>query len=302
MNPSEALVCIGVFDGVHRGHSALLTAARDAAVERGVRAAAIVLDPPPIELLQTGHRVARLCPLDETIRRVVELGIDATVVNFTPAIRDLDPGDFLAALRPSVEVRGVVMTRLSAFGRDRSGTPTHLRDHGFEVIEVEPNVADGAVISSSRIRAEIAAGRVAEAGRLLGHSPAVWGAVVHGDGRGRDLGYPTANLAFSYIPALPKIGIYLGTAGTVESGLLPALVSVGRRPTFGSDGDVLVEAHLLDWSEDLYGQEVTVTVAERLRDEVRFTSVEGLVSQMRRDEADARARLKVWSEAEMGPV
>jgi riboflavin kinase/FMN adenylyltransferase len=183
------------------------------------------------------------------------------------------------------------MTPLSAFGRDRSGTPANLRDRGFEVIEVEPQVVDGALISSSRIRGEIAAGRVEDAGLLLGRQAGVWGTVVHGDGRGRDLGYPTANLAFD-----------LGTAGTAERGFLPALVSVGRRPTFGAAGAVLVEAHILDWSGDLYGQELTVTVAARLRDEERFASVEALVEQMRRDEANARARLEVWSEAEVGPV
>ena len=104
------------------------------------------------------------------------------------------------------------------------------------------------------------------------------------------------------MPALPAVGIYLGTAGTAERGFLPALVSVGRRPTFGAAGAVLVEAHILDWSGDLYGQELTVTVAARLRDEERFASVEALVEQMRRDEANARARLEVWPEAEVGPV
>jgi riboflavin kinase/FMN adenylyltransferase len=194
------------------------------------------------------------------------------------------------------------MTPMSAFGRDRSGTPAHLRDRGFEVIEVEPQVVDGALISSSRIRSEIAAGRVEDAGHLLGRQAGMWGTVVHGDGRGRDLGYPTANLAFDYLPALPAVGIYLGAAGTAERGFLPALVSVGRRPTFGAGGAVLVEAHILDWSGDLYGQELTVTVAARLRDEERFASVEALVEQMRRDEANARARLEGWSEADVGPV
>lgn len=302
MSLPGAMVCVGVFDGVHRGHAALLGATRDAAAERGMHATAIVLDPPPIELLNAGDRVARLCPPHETVRRIAGYGIEPMLVNFTPAIRDLDPTGFFDALRPSLDVRGVVMTPLSAFGRDRSGTPTHLRGQGFEVIEVAPQVVDGALISSSRIRSEIAAGQVEDAGNMLGRQTGMWGTVVHGDGRGRDLGYPTANLSFDYLPALPAVGIYLGTAGTAERGFLPALVSVGRRPTFGAAGAVLVEAHILDWNGDLYDQELTVTVAARLRDEERFPSVEALVAQMRRDEANARARLEVWSEAEVGPV
>ncbi len=133
-----------------------------------------------------------------------------------------------------------------------------------------------------------------EAAALLGSPPLLRGTVVEGDHRGRELGFPTANLAFDYTPALPALGIYLGHVAVPERSVgprHPALVSVGVRPTFHDDGRVLVEVYLLDWDGDLYDATLTVELAQRLREERRFASVEALVEQMRADEADARRLL-----------
>jgi riboflavin kinase/FMN adenylyltransferase len=135
---------------------------------------------------------------------------------------------------------------------------------------------------------------VEAATELLGAPPVLRGTVVAGDRRGRELGFPTANLAFEYHPQLPRLGIYLGAVSVPERGVgpgHPALVSVGVRPTFHDDGQVLVEVYLLDWDGDLYGAELSVELRARLRDERRFESVEALVTQMRADEAEARRRL-----------
>ncbi len=178
----------------------------------------------------------------------------------TPNVRDLPAETFLERLAPGITPVAVVMTPESAFGRDRAGTPERLAEigaeRGFEVVIIEPELDDGP-ISSSRIRAALAAGDVATAARLLGRSPAVTGTVVRGDGRGRELGYPTANLRFDYRPALPSLGIYAGWAIGQ-----PALISVGRRPVFHTDGDVVFEAHLLDWDGDLYDQELRVELVD----------------------------------------
>jgi riboflavin kinase/FMN adenylyltransferase len=231
----------------------------------------------------------RLAPLGENLERIAAAGVQPLVVRFDAALRDLPAEVFLDRLDPGLRPVAVVMTPDSAFGRDRAGTPERLAEHGsrrgFEVVLVEPETDEGP-ISSSRIRAALAAGEVGEATRLLGRPPALTGTVVRGDGRGRELGYPTANLAFAYRPALPAIGIYAGWAIGQR-----ALISIGRRPTFHEDGDVVVEAHLLDWEGDLYDAELRVEVAERLREERTFASVEDLVAQMRRDEAAARAAL-----------
>jgi riboflavin kinase/FMN adenylyltransferase len=190
------------------------------------------------------------------------------------------------------------MTPASAFGKGRAGTPERVAEigaeRGFDVVRAEPLVLDGDDVSSSRIRALLRDGDVPAAHRLLGSPPLLRGTVVHGDQRGRELGFPTANLAFDYVPALPALGIYLGRVSVPERAvgpLHPALVSVGVRPTFHDDGRVLVEVYLLDWDGDLYDAELSVELGARIREERRFASVDELVAQMRADEAEAQRRL-----------
>jgi riboflavin kinase/FMN adenylyltransferase len=284
-----AAVALGVFDGVHRGHQTLLAATREAAAVRGARPVALVFDPPPIEVIRQDRTLERLAPLEENLAHIAEAGVHPVAVNFDTALRELPAETFLDRLAPGIQPMAVVMTPDSAFGRDREGTPERLTElgpeHGFEVVVIDPELDEGP-ISSSRVREALAGGDVTTATRLLGHLPAVIGTVVRGDGRGRELGYPTANLSFGYRPALPALGIYAGWAIDQR-----ALVSVGRRPMFHADGDVVVEAHLLDWDGDLYDQQLRVEVAARLRDELQFESVDDLVAQMKRDEVEARTAL-----------
>lgn len=296
-----AVVTLGVFDGVHAGHRHAIEATTVAARVRGAASVAIVFDPPPIEIIVPGTRVPRLLPPDLVAPRLVEAGADHVLgVTFDAALRELPPEAFLAALAPGIELRGVAMTPDSAFGRDRAGTLERVAEigagAGFDAIGIEPLVVDGAPVSSTRVREALAAGDVATAHRLLLAPPLVRGTVVHGDRRGRELGFPTANLAFGYAPAMPALGIYLGAASVPDRGVgpaHPALVSVGVRPTFHDEGRVLVEVYLLDWDGDLYDAELTVELAARLREERRFASVEALVEQMRADEADARRLLNL---------
>ncbi len=282
-------LALGVFDGVHRGHRYLLAATREAAAARDAHPAALVFDPPPIEVIRPDHTLERLAPLAENLEHITNAGARPIALRFDPAVRDLPPEVFLDRLGPGLRPVAIVMTSDGAFGKDRTGTASRLAEigaeRGFEVVVTEPDMDDG-VISSTRIRQALADGDMGTAHRLLGRLPAVSGTVVRGDGRGRELGYPTANLAFAYRPALPSLGIYAGWAIGQ-----PALISVGRRPVFHADGDVVFEAHLLDWDGDLYDQQLRVEVATRLRDEMKFASVEDLVAQMRRDEAAARAVL-----------
>ena len=282
---------VGVFDGVHRGHRVLLSAVREAAAARSARPAALVLDPPPIEIIRPGDVVTRLAPLDENLARIEAAGVRPFAVTFDQQVRDLSAEDFLMGVTPALQPVAVVVTPDSAFGRRREGTPEHLAEvgarRGFEVVVIEPEAQHG-VISSSRIRLALADGDVAVAADLLGRPPQLTGTVVRGDGRGRELGFPTANLAFAYRPALPALGIYAG----VVNGRTGALVSIGRRPVFHTNGDVVVEANLLDWSGDLYDTRITVALVARLREERNFPSTDALVTQMRADETDARGALE----------
>jgi riboflavin kinase / FMN adenylyltransferase len=294
-----AVVTLGVFDGVHQGHRHLLDQAVRAARERQASAVAIVFEPHPDEVIRPGTSIARLLPPDLTRERLAAAGADhVAVVAFDDELRALAPEDFLDALSPGIELRGVAMTPDSAFGHRRAGTLERVAEigaaAGFDAIRVEPLVVESDPVSSSRIRALLAEGEVGEATALLGAPPLLRGTVVEGDHRGRELGFPTANLDFPYTPALPALGIYLGHVAVPERSVgpgHPALVSVGVRPTFHDDGRVLVEVYLLDWDGDLYDAALTVELDARLREERRFASVEALVEQMRNDEADARQLL-----------
>lgn len=291
-----AAITLGVFDGVHLGHRHLVNATRRAAAAAGAASVAIVFTPHPDEVIRPGTTVPRLLPPEVTLGRLREAGIDHAIpVRFDAALRGLEPEEFLAGLAPALRTRAVVMTPESAFGRGRAGTLARVteigRELGFDAVAVDPARLDGEVVSSSRIRTALQAGDVEAAATLLGGPPLLRGTVIHGDARGRDLGYPTANLSFAYTPALPVLGIYLGRVSVPERRVgpdHPALVSIGVRPTFHDEGFVLVEVYLLDWDGDLYDTMLDVELSHRLRAERRFDSIEALVAQMGRDEEEAR--------------
>ena len=294
-----AVITLGVFDGVHAGHRHLVAATVRAAAERGATSVAIVFRPHPQEVIRPGTKIPRLLPPDVSLQRLRAAGIaHAVEVRFDDALRSLPPEAFLAALAPAITLRGLTMTPDSSFGHGRAGTLARVteigRERGFDALGVDPLLVDGAPVSSSRIRDALAEGDVPTATGLLGAPPFLRGVVVHGDRRGRELGFPTANLAFDYTAALPALGIYLGRVSVPERGVgpgHPALVSVGVRPTFHDDGRVLVEVYLLDWDGDLYDATLEVELLARLREERRFEDVEALVGQMRADEAEARRRI-----------
>ncbi|HTE65785.1 MAG TPA: bifunctional riboflavin kinase/FMN adenylyltransferase [Candidatus Binatia bacterium] len=296
-----AALTLGVFDGVHRGHAALLEATVRVAAERGVASAALIFEPHPDEVLRPGTVVPRLTPLATVVERIrADCGVAWPLpVRFDDELRQRSAEEFIAALAPAVELRALVMTPDAAFGRGRGGTVARMRElgaeRGFEVVTVEPVLIGGEVVSSTRTRSAIAAGEIGLA-RTFGYPPRLEGTVVVGDRRGRTLGYPTANLAFDYAPAMPALGIYVGQVAVPERGVdpgHPALVSVGVRPTFHDDGRVLVEVHLLDFDGDLYGARLQVDLLERLREERRFEDADSLVRQMKLDEAAARGYLGI---------
>lgn len=292
-----AVVTMGVFDGVHLGHRAILTATGRAATERGARGVALVFDPHPDELLRPGSLVPRLAPPEVNRSRIEALGVHAVPVRFDDPLRELTAEAFLEALAPRIELRALAMSPSSAFGRDRGGTVERMQalgtERGFDVVLVEPLEMEGAIVSSTHIRARIAAGDIPAALRL-GVAPYLAGIVVAGDRRGRELGFPTANLRLDYLPAMPPLGIYAGRVGPGVDGVAgghPSLVSIGTRPTFHDGGEVLVEVHLLDWDGDLYGRQLGVDLVARLRDERRFNDVDALVQQMQEDAKMGRAVL-----------
>lgn len=291
---------IGMFDGLHRGHQrAIAVLVRTA---RRARAQAVVLtfDPHPAQVLR-GSAPPLLSSPAEKIARLAQLGVDTTVVQrFDAPFADQTPDAFLQRICATRRLVALVMTGESAFGRDRAGALDRIRqlagEMNFRAVEVARLTADGGTISSTRLRGQLADGRLAEVRRLLGRRYAVTGRVVAGERRGRTLGYPTANLAFETPVALPPDGVYaVRVTWGGEDPLEPTraadgVASLGVRPTFGG-GERLLEVHLFDVDEDLYGNDLRVEFVRRLRGEKRFSSADALVDQMDRDSERAKSVL-----------
>lgn len=288
-------VAVGVFDGLHLGHEALI--ARAVARAAGGRCVAVSFDPhPDLVLAKEFRALPPLTPMPEKQERLAGLGAELHVLPFTRELAALTPEAFVdahlvAPFRPGWLVVGEDF----ALGRARTGDVERLRAigraSGFEVEAVRLLGADGEPISSSRIRDHLAAGRVAEAARLLGRRYSLSGRVVHGDGLGRELGWPTANLRLPDEKCLPSLGIYAVWARVDRSGAwVPGAMSVGVRPTFGGQA-VTLEVHLIDWDGDLYGREVEVHFVDWLRAELKFDSPEALVEAISADVTQARQRL-----------
>jgi riboflavin kinase/FMN adenylyltransferase len=248
-----------------------------------------------------GRVPPRLSDPEQLIEAMAQMRIDELVVQ--PFDRDfaaLEPEAFLRLLGAGRGLRAFLMSSETAFGRDRSGTVEATtaigRRLGFDVVVVKPVILGGQAVSSSRIRAALANGHLAEARRLLGRPPTVTGRVVEGAGRGRELGFPTANLAFDTPVALPADGIYAVQALFQSPGerwhTAPGVASLGVRPTFGG-GERLLEVHLFDTDRELYGSTMRVAFVRRLRGERRFANADALVRQMQVDAERAKAVLGI---------
>jgi riboflavin kinase / FMN adenylyltransferase len=292
-----AVVTVGMFDGVHRGHRALLDRVAAEAAARGLPAAAVTFDRHPLAVLRPGSEPPLLTTLDRKVDLLGEAGMDAVLVlAFTKELSEVGAEAFAAeVLFDTLAARAVVVGENFRFGHKAAGDPALLaelgRPRGVEVVAM-PLHADGdQVVSSTRVRAELAAGDVAAAAASLGRPHAVEGDVVVGDRRGRAvLGIPTANLAAPAGIALPADGVYAGHLTDHADGIArPAAISVGTNPQFGTDRRV--EAHVLDFDADLYGHRVSVGFAHHLRGQATFAGVDELAAQIRADIDQARRLL-----------
>jgi riboflavin kinase/FMN adenylyltransferase len=291
----RVVLTLGNFDGVHRGHQAILARARALADAAGGRVVVLTFHPHPIAVLAPERAVPQIQSLHDRLATLRELGVDVTVAQrFTPAFAALDPDAFVARfLSPHLELLQVVAGYNVTFGRDRAGTADTLRalgeQHGFAVEKVGPVTVDGVTVSSSAIRRAVTAGDVALAARLLGRQHRLRGRVVTGERRGRELGFPTANLHPHPRVGLPADGVYAVYA-VVDGRPIPAVLNIGVRPTFGELRRT-VEAHLLDWQGDLYGRWLELELVERLRGEQRFSGPAELRAAIAADVARARVAL-----------
>jgi riboflavin kinase / FMN adenylyltransferase len=289
-----AVVAIGNFDGVHRGHRAVIAAARARAQALGRPAAALTFEPHPRSVFRPDEPLFRLTDERAKLRLLATTGLDgAIVLQFDAALAGLSAQDFISRILVGrFAVAGVAIGFDFHFGLNRAGSPDFLAAQGAKqgfAVDVVPRFEDaGRPVRSGPIRAALAAGRVAEAGELLGYPWFVSAEVVHGDKRGRELGYPTANLRVDPACGLAH-GIYAVRVGIGER-RYDGVASFGRRPMF-DQGIVLLEVFLFDFAGDLYGEVIDVAFIDWIRPELKLDSVEALVRRMDEDSRLARAAL-----------
>ncbi len=298
----SSVVTIGEFDGVHRGHQRIVSRARRAADDLGLPVVVVTFDPHPDEVVRPGSHPPLLCTARRRSELLAGLGVDAVcVIAFTYDFSQLGPDEFVhAVLVDRLHAASVIVGENFRFGHKAAGDVALLAELGekyeFTAEGVPLLAEDGVTISSSGIRARLAAGDVAGAAHDLGRPHRVEGVVVRGHQRGRALGFPTANLETPQHFAIPADGVYAGWLALLDSSgpeleRWPAAISIGINPTFDGQ-ERTVEAYALDRDDlDLYGAHMAVEFAERLRPTLRFSSVDELVAQMRADVDEARRLL-----------
>lgn len=292
----RSVITIGVFDGVHRGHQATIGHAVSRARELGLQSVVVTFDPHPSEVVRPGTHPAVLTEPHRKAELIEQLGVDVLcVVPFTLDFSKLSPQQFVHdVLVEHLHAAVVVVGENFRFGHRAAGDRALLselgRTFGFTVDE-SPLVAEhGTVFSSTYIRACVDAGDVAAAAEALGRPHRVEGVVVRGDQRGRQLGFPTANFLTGTYTSIPADGVYAGWV--IRRGeRLPAAASVGTNPTF-SGTERRVEAHILDFDDDLYGERLELEFVDRRRGQVKFDGVEPLIAQMKEDVAQIRSVLE----------
>jgi riboflavin kinase / FMN adenylyltransferase len=291
----QPVVALGNFDGLHRGHMKIVERVRRRAGERGGTPVAMTFDPHPPRIVRPDKAPPLLMTAAQRLEALDEAGMHGVViVRFSHELSRWDPETFVrAALVDWLRVVEVWVGANFLFGRDRSGNYSLLRQlglrYGFRAEKIDPVRYKEFVVSSTRIRRLVSEGRVDEAGALLGHHYFIDGTVTRGAGRGRELGFPTANLSTPN-ELLPPSGVYATTA-TINGIAHPSVTNVGMRPTFGDVDRIQVETHLLDSDRDLYDAPLRLSFVQRLRDERAFPDVDALRAQI---DADCRAARRLF--------
>lgn len=287
------VLALGNFDGVHRGHVKIIERVRRAAEERAASAIVMTFDPHPPRIVRPDKAPPVLMTLQQKLEALSKAGIQGVaIVRFTHELSRWDPETFVrAVLVEWIRVAEVWVGANFLFGRDRSGNFSILRSlgarYGFRAEKIDPVRYKDFVVSSTRIRRLISEGRVDEAGALLGHHYYVDGSVVPGQRRGRDLGFPTANICPDN-ELVPPQGVY-ATSTQIDGVFHPSVTNIGTRPTFAdADTRVIVETHLLDFDAELYGRRLRIGFVQRLRDERRFENIDALLAQIAADCDQAR--------------
>jgi riboflavin kinase/FMN adenylyltransferase len=278
---------IGVFDGVHRGHREIIQRLTAGAHANGAPAVVLTFDPHPASVLG-GHDIRCLTTPEERADLLASLGVDVVITQrFTRELSTVSAKDYMSSLTDYLDLRHLLIGYDFALGRGREGNAARLaeigRDLNYSVDVIEALSDDSGVISSTEIRKLVATGNVSEAAKLLGRNYSLSGPVIHGEGRGRRINIPTANIGYPKQKAIPANGIYACWAW-VGGERFMAATNIGINPTFTPDNQTpTVEPYILDFDRDIYGEEVRLEFVVRLRDEQKFSSVDALVAKIKED-------------------
>jgi riboflavin kinase/FMN adenylyltransferase len=287
-NDKNTILTLGTFDGIHLGHKKIIDAVVNKASLAGGRSFLITFDPHPRNVL-TNNGIKLLNTPDEKLEILENLNIDdVLVINFTKEFSQLSSEEFFKSyIIDKIGIKEIVVGYDHHFGKGRGGDENTLKElglkYGFDVTKVDAVSIDGVNVSSSLIRNALNEGNMQTANKLLGRIYSFSGSVIKGDGRGRTLGFPTANVKLNDdSKLLPSIGIYV-VETIIEGSKYFGLLSIGKRPTFYSDGQLTNEVYIFNFEKDIYGSKITVNILERIRGEEKFSSADELISQMNKD-------------------
>jgi riboflavin kinase / FMN adenylyltransferase len=286
--PTPTAVAIGNFDGLHRGHMAVIAAMREAASAKGLVPSVLTFEPHPRSFFKPEAPVFRLASLRDKLAGLREAGVKQVVMpRFDSEFAQMPAHDFLdRVLARQLGAKVVVTGENFAFGHKRGGDVAMLKawgkKHNIEIITVSPVQIQGDICSSSAIRALVAMGDVKKATKLLGHGYTISGRIVHGDARGREIGFPTANVSLPPNLLLPAHGVYAVRA-TVGGEKCDGVANLGVRPTVAVDKCTRLEVHLFDMRQEIYGKKMQVCLVDKLRDEMKFSGMDELTAQIKKD-------------------
>ncbi len=292
----ETALTIGVLDGVHRGHQALIGRLRDEARARALSPGVVTLHPHPITVLRPDIQPSYLSSLDDRIELMRAAGADWVLpLTFTSEVSEVSAEELATAFHELLRMRLLVLGPDAAFGR---GAPKDTAERmralgallGFDVVQLEPLMMDDERYSSTAVRKALAAGDMDRVTALLGRPYRLSGPVIHGFERGRTIGFPTANISVAADRAMPALGVY-ATRATVAGRILSGATNIGRRPTF-DEGHVSIETHLIDFKGDIYGERLEIEIIARIREEKKFSGPDELVAQIAADVRTAAEMLR----------
>ncbi|MCL6493230.1 MAG: bifunctional riboflavin kinase/FAD synthetase [Ignavibacterium sp.] len=285
----QTVLTLGTFDGIHLGHQQIIKRVIECSEENKLRNLIITFHPHPRKVINPEMQLKLLTTNEEQINILEKLGVqNLLVINFTKEFSQLTPDEFVKNyLVDKIGLSRIVIGYDHHFGKGRGGDVEFLlaagKKYDFEILQIQPFIIDDEPVSSTKIRAALEAGDINKVNKMLGRYYSFSGVVVEGDKRGRELGYPTANIKLSdEDKMLPQIGIY-AVLVEIDGIQYKALLSIGKRPTFYNDGKVVPEVYIYDFNNDIYGKEIKVNLIQKLRGEEKFNSAEELIRQMNID-------------------